>query len=417
MIIDPQNADDFLRKRFVEDPNEEIHSFIGQYHKRNRIKTNFTVETIGGGDEDFYKRRAMQLWLFSMLSFDTKSKDYFFSRKANFFNDLDEWMAKNHPDSEEKGYKDLIRKTLAYTKLESISTRYYHTINSEYAQALDYPGYSTRLYHLIRDRDRAMNDLEGIFYPVDLIKHETKHILLNLGLMMIEACMQKLVDQIPLPIGQQEMRKIIIAKRKANLRKAVLSEELKEEILKSVLEIESIITDGGPKVQELLRVPFDSINPRGEAYFEDMKDTVQAALASMGGNLKQELQKSTDMPSTLVKQYGKQAVQHLRQELRMRPFNIKLSNIYPTILALKSRELMFDDATTGVEKRISVINSLLEDYFSPQFELLNEYRDLFNPNAENEEEITAITDSIETEKLDKPLDSKFEEKEDEEEEN
>ncbi|MHA1450703.1 MAG: hypothetical protein ACTSP4_14930, partial [Candidatus Hodarchaeales archaeon] len=352
IIIDPQNADDFLRKRFVEDPKEPIHSFIGQYHKRNRINTNFTVETIGGGSEDFYRRRAIQLWLFSMLSFDEKSRDYFFSRKANFFNDLDEWMAKNHPDSEEKGFKDLIRKTLAYARLESISIRFYHTISTEYAQALDYPGYSTRLYHLIKDRDKVMNDLKGMFFPVDVSKYETKNILLNLGLMMIEACMQKLVDQIPLPIGQQEMRKIIIAKRKANLRKAVLTEELKEEILKKVLEIESIIADGGPEVQELLRVPFESINPRGEAYFEDMKDTVEAALATMGGNLKQELKKTTDMPSTLVKQYGKQAVQHLRQELRMRPFNIKLNNIYPTILALKSRELMFDDATTGVEKRI-----------------------------------------------------------------
>ncbi|MFW9993000.1 MAG: hypothetical protein ACFFD4_13235 [Candidatus Odinarchaeota archaeon] len=372
IILDPDNADDFLRKRFIEKDMKEYMPFIGQYHTHNHLKSNFVVESIGGNDAEFYKRRAMQLWLFSLLSFDPKSKEYFYSKKAEFFQDLEEWV-KNSPLLPDQAYKDLIKKALAYAKLESVTIRFLHTIRTEYAQALNYTGYASRLYHLLNDRKIVMESLSDFFIPIDTGRHEVKNILLNLSLSMIEACMQKLENQIPIPIGQQEMRRIIIAKRKANLRKAVLTEEIKEQLLQEIMKVGPLIDEDTDVVQKYLRVPFETLNPRGEAYFEDMKETVYEQMAAMGGHLKQELKKATDLPSTLVKQFGKQANKHLKEELHMRPFNIDLKDIYAAILSLKARELMFDDATTSFEKRITVTNSLLEDYFNPQFEFLKAF--------------------------------------------
>ncbi|UCG90713.1 MAG: hypothetical protein JSU57_03000, partial [Candidatus Heimdallarchaeota archaeon] len=185
---------------------------------------------------------------------------------------------------------------------------------------------------------------------------------------MIEAILSYLASQIPEPegVGGRTQSRLIMNKRINNMKKYVLPEEIRDEILQTVsLMYENIGTDKENLVEDAVREPHKRLVPRGELYFEEMKTEVETAIREMGDqDLRKELASSTDDPQTLVKQYGNQAVGIVGREA-------EITDLYSTILGLKVAEVMFSGSSTLTPmKRQKLTHSLIDDVVHPQFEFL-----------------------------------------------
>ena len=362
-LLDIEKSDKFLVKRFIE-PNmreEDMKPFIGQDNSEVKLKLNFLLKYIAGGDSEYYKFRVFQLWLRNLLDFDKQASEYIENIKSDLFKEF----------SDEEVINKSIFQAVKLFRWETHKERLLTTLKTEYASKLDFRGYTSDVFHLLKSRNELFSELsdnEIIALPIDLSNYDPKKVCHDIGLEMIESILDYLASQIPEPegVGGRTQSRLIMNKRINNMKKYVLTEEIRDEILQTVsLMYENIGTDKENLVEDAMRESHRRLVPRGEYYFEEMKTEVETAMREMGDqDLRKELAASTDDPQTLVKQYGNQAVGIIGRDA-------EITDLYSTILGLKSAEIIFSGSRTLTPmKRRKVTHSIIDDVIHPQFEFL-----------------------------------------------
>lgn len=362
-LLDIEKSDKFLVKRFIE-PNmreEDMRPFIGQDNSEVKLKLNFLLKFIAGGDSEYYKFRVFQLWLRNLLDFDKQASEHIENMKSDLFKEF----------SDEEVIKKSIFQAIKLFRWETHKERLLTTLKTEYASKLDFRGYTSAVFHLLRSRNELFSELsdnEIIALPIDLSNYDPKKVCHDIGLEMIESILDYLASQIPEPegVGGRTQSRLIMNKRINNMKKYVLTEEIRDEILQTVsLMYENIGTDKENLVEDAMRESHRRLVPRGEYYFEEMKTEVETAMREMGDqDLRKELAASTDDPQTLVKQYGNQAVGIIGRDA-------EITDLYSTILGLKSAEIIFSGSSTLTPmKKRKVTHSIIDDVIHPQFEFL-----------------------------------------------
>ncbi|MFX1513815.1 MAG: hypothetical protein ACFFCQ_14620 [Promethearchaeota archaeon] len=359
-LLDSEKADKFLRKRFIEFPEgeEEIFPFIGEGHPDIRTEENFILKYIANGDSSFYPHRIIQLWLHTLLKSDP------LSRKVV---EEESFLKKLSDDLNEA--KVLILDSIYLLKFMVVQAQFLGTLRGEYATKADYPGYASQLHHLMKLRETIVNRLETHkeLLPVEFTFLKKGQFLSTIGTTCIEAVLKQLEKQIPAPEGTG-MTRTILNKRKTNMRREVIPESVRDDVLYSFLQIQ--VNSQVQDYEIAIRHPANILFPRGEAYFREMEEFVKNQIAEMGMDLKQELKTAVDTPKTLIKQYGKEARTWF-DELGLDMDNIEATDIYTVILALKSSEILFDAATT-TDKEKRIVAQSLQEYFQPQLKKLKE---------------------------------------------
>jgi len=374
VLLDIDQADKFLVKRFIE-PNmreEDMRPFIGKDNPEVKLKLNFPLKYVAGGDSEFYKFRIFQLWLRNLLDFDKQASLYIENLKSDLFKDF--------PD--EESIKRTLFQAIKLYKWESHKERLSATLKMDYASKLDFKGFTSEVIHLMNSRNELFSELtdESNLMPISVSNYDQIKICHDLGLDMIESVLDYLGNQIPEPegVGGRIQSRLIMNKRVNAMKRYVLTEEVREEILQIVsVMYKNIGTDKEHLVGDAMREPHRRLVPRGEHYFEEMKTEVETAMREVGDqDLRKELAASTDDPQTLVKQYGTQAVGIVGRDA-------EITDLYSTILGLKSAEIMFSgSATLTPMKRQKVTNSLINNVIHPQFEFLG----LIKKEEESKEE-------------------------------
>ena len=363
LLLDIEKSDKFLVKRFVE-PNmreEDMRPFIGQDNPEIRLTTNFLLKYMSGGDPEYYKFRVFQLWLRNLLDFDDQASEYIETMRSDLLKEF----------SDEDAIKVSLFRAIKLFLWESHKQRLLSELKIDYASKLDFKGFASDVIHLMNSRNELFSELSGSeinSLPIDLSEYDPKMICHNIGLEMVESILDYLASQIPEPegVGGRTQIRLIMNKRINNMKKYVLTEEIRDEILQSVsLMHKNIGTDKENLVEEVIREPHKRLVPRGEYYFAEMKTEVETAMREMGDqDLRKELASSTDDPQTLVKQYGNQAIGMVGRDA-------KLADLYSAILGLKSAEVIFSgSASLTPLKRRKVTQSLIDDVYHPQFGFL-----------------------------------------------
>ncbi|MFX1515260.1 MAG: hypothetical protein ACFFC6_03060 [Promethearchaeota archaeon] len=362
VILDIEQADKFLVKRFIE-PNmreEDMRPFIGKDNPEVKLKLNFPLKYVAGGNPEFYKFRVFQLWLRNLLDFDIQASSHIENLKSDLFKDF--------PD--EESIKRTLFQAIKLYRWESHKERLSASLKMDYASKLDFKGFTSEIIHLMNSRNDLFSKLteESNLMPISLANYDPVKICHDLGLEMIESVLDYLGNQIPEPegVGGRIQSRLIMNKRVNTMKRYVLTEEVREEILQTVSAMyENIGTDKEHLVEDAIREPHKRLVPRGEHYFEEMKTEVETAMREVGDqDLRKELAASTDDPQTLVKQYGTQAV-------GMAGRDAEITDLYSTILGLKSAEIIFSGSTMLTPmKRQKVTNSLINNVIHPQFEFL-----------------------------------------------
>ena len=252
----------------------------------------------------------------------------------------------------------------------TIKERLISQINNEYASKKDFSGYATNFIHLMHSRKDLFKTLNiKEFKPtIEKSEYDLEYISHQLALATMSSIINYLGNQIPEPEGVDRIQaRLIVNKRIANLEKYVLPDEIREEIHNELNQLIDLIEvrDSESQVEQILRIPYNKIYPRGDYYFKQMEAEVKLAMEKAGDrDLRKELAEITDDPQTLVKQYGTPALKIIEN-----PESLK--EIYSTILALKSAELIFSNRPNlTVMKRQKIIKSLINDLFAPQFDFL-----------------------------------------------
>jgi len=339
VLLDVDQADKFLVKRFVE-PNmkdEDIRPFLGQDNAEVRMKPNFILKYIGGGDHEFYRRRVCQLWLRNILDFDKKALEYIEKKKFDLLEDF--------PD--EESIRLALLQAIKLFKWETHKERLSNKLKTEYASQLDFKGYTSEIIHLINSRNELFSEFANATQslPIDPSNYNPIKVCYEIGVDMIESVLSYLGSQIPEPQtvgGKIQSRLITISSMH-----------------------EKIGTEVEKEIEEVIRQPHNLLVPRAERYFEEMEVEVKTIMEAVGDqDIRKELAASTDDPQTLVKQYGNQAFGIVGREA-------KIADLYSTILGLKSAELMFSGGISMTTmKKQKAIQSLIDDLFKPQFEFL-----------------------------------------------
>lgn len=358
LLLDIDKSDKFLVKRFIE-PNmreEDMRPFIGQDNSEVKLKLNFLLKYMAGGDPEYYKYRVFQLWLRNLLDFDKQASEYIENMKSDLLKEF----------SDEEVIKKSLYQAIKLYRWESHKERLSSILKTEYASKLDFKGFTSDVIHLINSRNDLSDEIESL--PIDPLNYDPKKVCYGLGLDMIESVLDYLSNQIPEPegVGGRTQSRLIMNKRINNMKKYVLTEEIRDEILQKIsLMYENITTEKEELIGEAIREPHKRLVPRGEYYFEEMKTEVDTAIREMDDqDLRKELASSTDDPQTLVKQYGNQAVGMVGRDA-------EITELYSTILGLKGAEVMFSGSTMLTPlKRRKVTNSLIDDVIHPQFEFL-----------------------------------------------
>lgn len=362
MLFNIEQADKFLVKRFIDPKmkDEDLKPFLGQENPDIRLKPNFILKYIGGGDSEYYKRRIFQLWLRNLLDFDKNAVEYVEEVKFDLIEEF--------PD--EKSMQMTLLQAIKLHKWETHKERLSNQLRAEYASQLDFKRYMSDLIHLINLRNELFSEFSAKTFslPINPENYDPKKICYELGVDMVESIMTYLNSQIPEPegVGGKIQSRLILNKRINNLKKFVLPDDLRDEILSTMSGMyEKIGTDLEKEVEEAIREPYRRLVPRGEHYFEEMETEVRAIMQETGDqDIRKELAASTDDPQTLVKQYGNQAFGLVGRDP-------KVSELYSTILGLKGAELMFSGniSMTPIKRR-KATQSLVDDLFHPQFDFL-----------------------------------------------
>ena len=389
IILDPENADKYLRKRFVEtgQTKEEFRPFIGKFHRKSKASNNMVLEYIGGGSEKFYRFRIMQLWLYALLSDDDQNRNFLRKENADIFYFLENIKLDYDENQLVEKYLEIIYRTVALIKLESIYGRLTQQIKIEYASIGDYKDYSNKIFHLLKDKKEIVERFNELGFPYDKGRYKTRSILHSFGLVIIESVLIKLEKQIPEPQIETSQKRAVMSKRKNALRNGVLTKAIKEELIEEVLKIEEIAdeTVSSSDFVKYVRKANEVLVPRGEEYFKDMQERVEEIMAQYGEDVVSEVKQKMDTPESLIKQFGKEAIRFLRQQ----DVNVDLlnsSDIYAIVLALKSTEIMFDDATTNRMRKNRITNSLYLEQFKPMVEMLRTFYRTSDETEVNDQE-------------------------------
>ncbi|MHA2232748.1 MAG: hypothetical protein ACXAB4_09680, partial [Candidatus Hodarchaeales archaeon] len=363
LLLDPDRVDMFLRARFIDPAvSEEPRPLIGFEHPEISIDQNFAVKYFANNDRAYFQLRIAQLWLYALLKEFPEAKKYLEEQKSNLMEAL--------ATQDLKKLKIFLRDSILLSRWSSISTRFLHSLRTEYAYQLDYPGYASDLSHLLlaqQDLTERFGSESAFPIPFDKAQLQKDAILLDIGVTCVESVMKRLEDQIPIPEGAGAKR-AIMAKRRANLRSAVLPESIRTEIMEKIFEIKDY--ESPVQIEKRIRFPGDTLFPRGEAYFKDMKELVKQQMEALGDlDLRKELKMSADTPQSLVKQYGNSAITWLEGQGYSKAKSDELL-VYAAIIALKSTELMFSSATTSEEQRNAIAQQLFESIFQPQVQSL-----------------------------------------------
>ncbi|MHA1974437.1 MAG: hypothetical protein ACTSW1_15675 [Candidatus Hodarchaeales archaeon] len=359
LLLDLDQADKYLVKRFIE-PEKDPRPFVGQENPNVTRESNFLLEYIAGGDREFYPYRVFQLWIRNLLDFDKTATNYIEQEKSEIFTDFD--LEK---------IKSTLLQAIKLHKWVTIKERLISRVQNEYASKRDFSGYTVELIHLLNSRNELFSDIkiEDFIPPIEKSEYAPEYVAHQLAVAMMESIIKYLGLQIPEPEGMDRIQaRLIVNKRINNLSKYVLTEELREEILNETRQILDYMgqEDGEKEIQNLIRAPYNKLYPRGEFYFKQMETEVKQAIEQAGDrDLRKELADMTDDPQTLIKQYGSNALRMIDN-----PENVK--ELYSTVLALKSTELLFSNRPNlTVMKKQRIIDSLINHLFSPQFEFLH----------------------------------------------
>jgi hypothetical protein len=370
LLLDPEMADVVLRKRFY-DPNEKgkkvFHPLIGEGHTELSTHKNFVVKYIGVENKELYTRRAVVLWIFSLLMNNDRAKSYMYSKGALLFDEIHDYCEKNGVS-----YNDLIWQALEYAKLDKIFSNFSHTLRTEYASRAHFSSYASDLFHLLHQRKRTMTIFESYKYPIemDTTKFEETNFIIELGQKTIDSIIFKLQSQIPIPKGVFIHQRAIMMKRKNNLEREVAPASLRQEIIEKILEVSNYTKDTDvPEIEKRLRYCYDKIMPRGQKYFEEMETRMAELKADMGTvDMAEEYSEQMDNPQSLVRQFGPEATRLARQFFDD-PANTSPEELYGLLSAMKSVQLLFDEATINTLKKNNVTDSLMKQFFMPQIDM------------------------------------------------
>ncbi len=363
LVLDIEQSELIFVKRFIEKNmmEEKIAPFVGQGNAEVKLTSSFLEKYIGGGDSDYYKFRIFQLWVRNLLDFDKQAVEYIENEKSHLLSHF----------RDETKLKQVIFTGIKIYKLHSRYQRLATLFRNQYATKLDFKSFASEIIHLITDRNALFTDLkEGediLFFPIDHSKFDATRICYDLGAEMIESIIKYLANQIPEPEGSNRSQmRLVMRKRINNMRKFVLIDELKDDILNNISNVHRLVGLEEDTILNIIREPYDRLVPRAELYFSEMKEEVETAMREMGDqNLRKELASSTYDPQTLAKQYGNKAETMIGR-------NAEISELYTTILGLKSSEIMFSGSMQlSPLKQRRITESVIEDIINPQFTFLD----------------------------------------------
>lgn len=390
LLLDPEMADIVLRKRFY-DPSEKgkkaFHPLVGEGHSELSLHRNFLVKYLGAENKELYTRRTVVLWLFSLLMSNERARQYFFSKGALLFDEIHDYCEKNSVT-----YTDLIWQALEYAKLEKIFNNFSHTLRTEYASKSQFSNYASDLFHLLHQRKSTMTVFEEYKFPIELdtSKFEETNFLIELGQKTIDSIVMKLQSQIPIPKGVFVHQRAIMMKRKNNLEREVAPPAVRQEIIEKILEIKNYYKDDTQvsEIEKLLRYCYDVMMPRGQKYFEEMETRMAELKADMGTvDMAEEYSEQMDNPQSLVRQFGPEA-SRLSRQFFDEPEKVGYEEFYSLLSAMKSVQLLFDEATINTMRKNNVTDSMMQEFFKPQIDMTKEIK-----KSQDE-----IQDIIETEK-------------------
>lgn len=393
LLFDPEQADKVLRRRFYnpKDPATRTYPLVGEGHPDLGTQANFLLRYLALDDEEIYKRRLVQVWLFTLMRSFPSAKDYLAERGAAIIDDIDNWCRQNN-----KSYKDLLWMALNLVKFQKVFLNLSHRLRSEYVLRAEYSVYSTELYHLLQMREEAVKPFEGTDFPahVNVERYSEYNLLVELGQRMIQSMLEGLWRQIPKPQGMAHHQQAIMSKRKTNLERVVAPSHLRQELITEWVTIAEKYNGGSnEETIAMFRKITDVLRPRGESYFEELKGQVDAWREETGGmDLAEEIMDQADAPQSLVRQYAPEAQRFMRQFFDD-PDKITLADFYGLVMSMKGVELLFDEAGLNQLRKNNVTRSLLEDYVEPQLEMLRKiHKHQQEVEAVAEEETVAPTE-------------------------
>ena len=366
LLLNVNSSDKFLVKRFVQTSLEDSKPLIGQGNREIQVPSNFLLKYIGGEDEEYYKRRVFQLWLKNLLEFDSKASDYILQTRSDILSEFDN----------EEVMKKVLLKAIKLHKLITVKERFVSLLKNDYARKKDFSGYRGELVHLLQSREEFFANL-GDDSPLNgLIDHSqytSRYICHELGVAMIESVLSYLSQQIPEPegVGGKIQSRMLLNKRINSMKKYVMTDEIRDEIFQTVTRAyETLGTENQEQeFDSIIREAYNRLMPRGEQYFQEMESEVRIMLQeSEDRDLRKELAATTDTPQSLARQYGKKAMGMLGE-------GIGLETLYSMILSLKYTELLFSGETLTSLKRQDIIQSLIDDLISPQFDFIRLIRE------------------------------------------
>ncbi len=358
-LFDIETADKFLVRRFIQPNKDDNRPFIGEGNDHTKLKPNFLQKYIGGEDITFYQHRVFHLFLRQLLSFDVQAVDRIEKEKFNLvkdFDDLDEM-------------KQILLHAIRLSQFNTLKDSFKARLRTEYALQRTYSEYRSELIHLLTmQRDLFSNESEKfILSLIDKDIYQPHFVCLELGNAMIGSLLKNLGKQVPEPEGVSKIQaRLILNRRVSNLEKSVLTEEVREEILMAVGNMYTKLgTENSEKdIENAFKVPYEKIAPRGEYFFKEMEEEVKQNLMETGDlSLRKELMETTDTPQSLAKQYGNRALNLVNDDAQ-------IFEVYSSILALKSTELVFGGGNLSILQQRKVTDSFLNEVFSPQFEFL-----------------------------------------------
>ena len=376
LLLDPEMSDIVLRRRFY-DPSEKgkktFHPLVGEGHQELSLHRNFLVKYIGAENAELYTRRTVVLWIFSLLMSNERARQFMYDKGALLFDEIHEYCEKHGVT-----YNDLIWQALEYAKLEKIFSNLSHTLRTEYASKAQFSNYASDLFHLLHQRKNTMTIFEEYKYPieVDTTKFEESNFIIELGQKTIDSIIMKLQSQIPIPKGVFIHQRAIMMKRKNNLEREVAPPSLRQEIIERILQIKNFYTNDTqvPEIEKRLRYCYDIMMPRGQKYFEEMETRMAELKADMGTvDMAEEYSEQMDNPQSLVRQFGPEA-SRLSRQFFDEPEKITYEEFYGLLSAMKSVQLLFDEATINTLKKNNVTDSMMRQFFMPQIDMTKEIK-------------------------------------------
>ncbi|NHJ02954.1 MAG: hypothetical protein EAX86_12530 [Candidatus Heimdallarchaeota archaeon] len=360
-LLDVEQSDKILVKRFAS-PNiseENLKPWIGIDNAEVRLKINFLLKYLGGDDPEYYSRRVFILFLYNILQFDPPFRKQLETHKDSF---LEEYPPSN--------YANLIVQVLRFYQLYQHKERLLTLLKNEYTAKSHFKNYASEIIHFIKKRNHLFNILgkDLSLLSVDLEDFQNERLNQFFALSVLESIVRHFGQQIPEPEGMsRQQARLVLNKRRNNLRKQILTMDVQEEVLESFNQLNSLVEEEKEdELIELIKKPYTILVPRAEQFFENLKHEVEEFKRSAGDqDLREEIAGTTDTPQSLLKQYGNEAFRFVDQN------PIPVVDYYNSILTLKSNELLFAGIDMLPLRKQAILDSIFKGLYQTQFQFLN----------------------------------------------